>query len=265
MGTFPGTLTNGPTWVTTDLTPPAAPTGLFATGGFGLVNLNWTANTEPDLAGYNLYRSTTMGGPYNKVNTPVIKGTTYTDTGRTNGTPYYYILRAVDNSSNESVNSSEVTATPAEAATGLKFDGTNDYVTFGMASGLGVTNFTLETWFYWTGGGVSMTTSGTQGLPSVIPLISKGRGEEDGNNKDMNYFLGIDTATKALAVDFEDMATGMNYPFVGTTPVTINTWHHAAVTYDSTNAVYTLYRFNYDSTDFVFSKGFFQPVFIIEI
>ncbi len=33
----------------------------------------------------------------------------------------------------------------------------------------------------------------------------------------------------------------MNYPFVGTTPITINTWHHAAVTYDSVTAVYTLY------------------------
>ena len=35
----------------------------------------------------------------------------------------------------------------------LQFDGTNDYVTFGTASGLGASQFTLEVWFNWTGGG----------------------------------------------------------------------------------------------------------------
>lgn len=33
----------------------------------------------------------------------------------------------------------------------LQFNGTNQYVTFGSAPDLGATNFTLETWFYWTG------------------------------------------------------------------------------------------------------------------
>ena len=75
-----------------DTIPPAAPTGLTATGGNKLVNLTWTANGESDLAGYNLYRSTTLGGPYTKVNTPLITGISYTDSNLTNGTPYYYVL-----------------------------------------------------------------------------------------------------------------------------------------------------------------------------
>ncbi len=237
VGSFPGTLTNGPVWVTTDLTPPAAPTGLSATGGTRLVNLTWTANTEPDLAGYNLYRGTTTGGPYTKVNTPVITSASYSDTGLTNGTPYYYVLRAVDTSSNESGNSTEAVATPAEAATGLNFDGTNDYVTFGNVAGLGLTDFTIETWFYWTGGGdtVSTGSGGLEGANVAIPLVSKGRGEGDGSNVDMNYFFGLSNGK--LAADFEEDETGpnadgLNHPVIGNATVSTNTWHHAAVTYD---------------------------------
>ena len=44
-----------------DITPPANPTGLTATGGNGQVALDWANNTETDLAGYNVYRSTTSG------------------------------------------------------------------------------------------------------------------------------------------------------------------------------------------------------------
>ena len=42
----------------------------------------------------------------------------------------------------------------------LSFNGTSQYVTFGAAPELGVTNFTLETWFYWQGGGTTGTTGG---------------------------------------------------------------------------------------------------------
>lgn len=100
-----------------DLTAPAAPTGLNATAGDGENNLTWTANSEGDLAGYNLYRSTASpvainGG--NKVNTLLLTGTSYNDSGLTNGTPYFYALTAVDNSGNESVASAEATATPQD-------------------------------------------------------------------------------------------------------------------------------------------------------
>ena len=237
MGTTLPTWVAGKSFQSSDVTPPAAPTGLSATPGSGTVSLTWTANSEPDLAGYNLYRGTATGGPYTKVNTPVITGTAYTDTGLTNGTPYYYVLRAVDTSSNESGNSSEVTATPAEAATGLNFDGTNDYVTFGNAAGLGVTDFTIETWFYWNGGGdtVSTGSGGLEGSNVAIPLVAKGRGEGDDSNLDMNYFFGLSNGK--LAADFEEdetgpNANGLNHPVIGNTTVTTNTWHHAAVTYD---------------------------------
>ena len=38
-----------------DSTAPSNPTGLTATGGQGFITLDWTGNTENDLAGYEVY------------------------------------------------------------------------------------------------------------------------------------------------------------------------------------------------------------------
>jgi len=130
------------------------------------------------------------------------------------------------------------TCSNAPAMSALAFDGTNDYVTMNVAAGLGATRFTLETWFYWTGGGTGMPNgTGTGGLPiGTIPLFSKGAPQvETPLNLNMNYFLGI--ANSRLAGDFEDSASGLNHPVctaASEPAVSINTWHHAAVTYDGT-------------------------------
>lgn len=82
----------------------------------------------------------------------------------------------------------------AGPAGALQFNGSSQYVTFGAAPGLGAATFTLETWFKRTGAGVG-TSTGSGGIASAIPLVTKGRAEAEGSNVDMNYFLGIDTAT----------------------------------------------------------------------
>lgn len=63
----------------------------------------------------------------------------------------------------------------AAAQTGLKFNGTNQYVTFGTAPSLGTKKFTLELWFRRDGTGVT-TSTGNGGLTSIVPLLTKGRG-----------------------------------------------------------------------------------------
>jgi hypothetical protein len=95
-----------------DTTPPANPTGLTATAGDSQVSLNWNDNSEIDLAGYNVYRSTTQGGGYAKVNGSLLTSPNYADSNLTNGTPYYYVVTAVDLAGHESTSSSEASAIP---------------------------------------------------------------------------------------------------------------------------------------------------------
>jgi hypothetical protein len=117
-----------------------------------------------------------------------------------------------------------------QSADALSFGGTNAYVTFGPASKLNLSAFTLETWF--RRDGVGQTAYTGKGGVDAIPLITKGRAEADGGRVDMNYFLGIDGARGVLVADLEDKKKGANYPVWGVTALRLNTWYHAAATYD---------------------------------
>ena len=92
-----GTLTgaNGlPVWVggytfPLDASAPANPSSLVATGGNNQVGLSWTANSEPDLAGYNVFRSLspgvpTGGTPLNGDDLVAATSTSFTDTTAVN-------------------------------------------------------------------------------------------------------------------------------------------------------------------------------------
>jgi len=94
-----------------DTTAPAAPTGLTATAGDTEVFLDWNDNSEPDIASYSVWRDTSTGGPYTEVASGLTTSA-HTDTGLTNGTTYYYVVTAFDDSANESSDSSEASATP---------------------------------------------------------------------------------------------------------------------------------------------------------
>jgi fibronectin type 3 domain-containing protein len=88
--------------------PPAAPTGLQATGGNAQAALTWSVSAG--ATSYHVKRSTTTGGPYTQVG--VTTTTSFSDTGLTNGTIYFYVVSAL-NSIGESANSNQASATPA--------------------------------------------------------------------------------------------------------------------------------------------------------
>jgi len=73
------------------------------------VALTWGASTST-VSGYNVYRSTTSGSGYSKLNGALVGSLNYSDTTVQNATTYYYATTAVDSSGNESVYSNEAQA-----------------------------------------------------------------------------------------------------------------------------------------------------------
>jgi hypothetical protein len=114
---------------------PTRPAGLQAQGVEAGVELSWQEAADCDggvVAGYNLYRSTTPGGPYTLVNDTVITGTQYNDlNGKAaraaapvvNGTTYYYVATSVDADGDESVLSIEKSAMAGATTTAATVSG----------------------------------------------------------------------------------------------------------------------------------------------
>jgi len=76
--------------------PPSAPSGFRAIAGGDNITLEWDANTEPDVDGYNVYRGETDVGPFGKLNGTPLKGTRYVDGGKQIGQRFCYQVTAVD-------------------------------------------------------------------------------------------------------------------------------------------------------------------------
>jgi hypothetical protein len=89
-----------------DNTAPDSPQGLKVDQGSNALYVSWAQNNEPDINGYNVY----VDGL--KVNGALIKNLFYAIADLTNDTSYSVTVSAVDNSGNESVQSSLIAETP---------------------------------------------------------------------------------------------------------------------------------------------------------
>lgn len=173
----------------TDVSAPAAVTGLSATANPRSVRLTWSASPWPDLAGYTVLRATISGGPY-EIIARGLTNTAFTDKSANLPRAYYYVVKAVDKSWNASVNSAQVSATPTALpalvahypfegnlgdsslnanhpivtngspafmaspfGTALDLDGVSQSTLLPANLLAGVSNFSIAVWVNWDGGG----------------------------------------------------------------------------------------------------------------
>ncbi len=107
-----------------DSTPPGAPTNITATAGDAVVTLAWTKPTDSDYKSVSIYRSTVSGTLGDKIASSVTDAS-YKNSDLKNGTTYYFTVRAVDNSGNESSNTAQISSKPGSLEVTYIDAGTN--------------------------------------------------------------------------------------------------------------------------------------------
>lgn len=246
-----------PAGAAVEFVAPAAPAGVIATANAVTVQLNWNANTEPDLASYTVLRATNSGGPY-EICARGLTNNAFTDKEANQPKTYYYVVQAVDRSLNASGNSAEVSATPTGGpaviahypfdgnfndssgnanpalATGLPafvageygsamgLNGASQYAMLSPGLLASTTNFTIAAWVYWNGGATWQ------------------RIFDFGNDTTQYLFLTPNSGNGTLRFAISTSGPGGEQIVETGAPMASNQWIHVAVTCDgSTGRLYT--------------------------
>jgi fibronectin type 3 domain-containing protein len=153
---------------TAKVTKPGLPNGLTASPGNGKVTLSWKApgsDGGTGISGYEIYRGTSPGGESGTpVNASLVAGTSFTVTGLTNGTRYYFTVAAVNKAKLQSAKSGEASATPSAGASASASASAS-----GSASATGPATASPS-------GGATATATGTPGAPAGL-TATPGNGE----------------------------------------------------------------------------------------
>ncbi len=236
-----------PVGASIEFTAPGAPSNLTATANAESIQLDWTASSSSDVAGYTIFRATSSGGSYNTIARNVTT-TSFVDNTATTGGPYYYVVKAVDNSLNRSSYSNEASATPTgnnALVAQLQFDGStldnsvnlNHCATYGSTSYVSGTvgsgaislngsdafiqlpatvanqqEITLATWVYWNGGS------------------SWQRIFDFGNSQAQNMFLSPSSGSGELLFAIKN---GGSEQQLSSSALSSGSWIHVAVTLSS--------------------------------
>ena len=97
-----------------DIFKPSAPAKASTASSLGRISIFFLTNPEPDIAGYNIYRTTDPNlrkESWTKLNSALLTRTTYQDEKVESGKKYYYYLTAVDHVGNVSDPSEVVSET----------------------------------------------------------------------------------------------------------------------------------------------------------
>ena len=133
-----------------NLTPPASPTNLTATAvSSSQVNLTWTASTTAGVT-YNVYASTSSGvtaSPALRVASG-LTATNFQQQGAIASTAYYYVITAV-NGSSESAVSNQADATTGGASCQVSYENQSDWGT-GFTGNISIINTSSSAIQGWT-------------------------------------------------------------------------------------------------------------------
>jgi len=162
--------------------PPAAPTGLYSITGDGFVEIFWNANTEPDLAGYDLYWSDSAVGDL-----------TLHASFRRHDT--YYVDGPLPNGVTNSEDSEEIFDTPRPAGTGLEL---KDYL-LGQGSDLSGYDFSEYTVQAHNLSTTDVFFGSLNGIPALF-----GKGLTIGTGVDVQDYGFIDLDLVDWAPEIED-------------------------------------------------------------
>ncbi|MGY1635472.1 pectinesterase family protein [Geodermatophilus sp. SYSU D00742] len=187
-----------------DTTAPAAPAGLAATAGDGVVELSWTAGTDADLAGYRVYRATGSSielTEADRLTAEPVAATSYSDRAVVSGTAYTYVVTAVDRAGNESVASTTASGTPTGAVLPphdvlVAQDGSGDFTSVQAA--------------------LAATPAGTAGDPVVIAVAPGTYRELVSLTKDHVTLIGTTGVATDVVITY-DNAAGTTNPATGAT------------------------------------------------
>jgi large repetitive protein len=229
-----------------------APSGLAATAtAYNKINLVWADNSTNET-GFEIVRSTTLNGTYSLVITTAANAVSYTDSGLTANTKYFYKIRAIgqggysafansviegnykfDNNLNEANggtaltgNSNSYTSSDkAEGTHSLEFNGTNDYVVLGAGSAFpAIGGYDKRTVALW----VKTTNANAAGRKMLVDIGGNDNGLGIRFNSD-DLIAGIASNTSGSTV--RSTVTFSNFVTNGTT-WNDNNWNHIALVYD---------------------------------
>jgi fibronectin type 3 domain-containing protein len=200
-------------YATPEAAPPPAPV-LSATPGNAQVVLTWT--TAPGAASYDVYEGAAAGG---ESATPIetgITATSYTVTGLTNGTPYYFEVAGV-NSGGTGADSNEVSATPASppaAPTGLTAAAGVEQAVLTWTAVSGAASYNVY----------QGTATGQEGATPIATGITAATYTVTGLTDGTQYFFTVAAVSPAGTSGFSNEATATpsgTYTLAATTPAGI--------------------------------------------
>ncbi|UCD06453.1 MAG: VCBS repeat-containing protein [candidate division WOR-3 bacterium] len=123
---------------------PVPPVNLSGGLSGSQVELVWSENSEPDVVGYNVYRSLSSGYPYTKLTDEPVADTSFIDSTVSGGNTYYYVVTACIKAGSESRYSNEIDVLVTAIQEIIKEGFENDFWFASPSRGTSVIGFNLR-------------------------------------------------------------------------------------------------------------------------